>query len=83
MRLRPFSKKQLKKKIIRGNGLSSAGDKSLTVRSPLFFLKIVRIERESHMIDRLCTVRCSFFFSRGLFNKTFRINFLKCVRCRE
>ena len=76
MRLRPFSKKQLKKKkIIRGNGLSSAGDKSLTVRSPLFFLKIVRIERKSHMIDRLCTVRCSFFFSRGLFNKTFRINF--------
>ena len=49
MRLRPFSKKQLKK--IRGNGLSSAGDKSLTVRSPLFFLKIVRIERESHARD--------------------------------
>ena len=49
MRLRPFSKKQLKK--IKGNGLSSAGDKSLTVRSPLFFLKIVRIERESHARD--------------------------------
>lgn len=47
------------------NSLSSAGDKSLTVRSSLFFLKIVRIERKFHVIDRLCTVRCSFFFSRG------------------
>ena len=39
-----------------GKGIRSAADNDLTVHSTLFFLKIVRIERKFHVIDRLCSI---------------------------
>ena len=53
--------------LIRGNGLRSEGDNNLTVCSPLFFLKIVRIERKSRAIDRLCTVTVVVSFLAGVY----------------